>query len=261
MINILKGMLIGVGKIIPGVSGSMIAISLGVYEKCIDIISNLFTEFKYNYKFIFNLCLGFLISVIFFSKIIYYFIMNYYFVTMCFFIGLIIGTIPNILKNNKINSKIDYIYFIIPFIILFIISILGKNEIVVKDNIIGYLITIMIGFIDALTMIIPGISGTAIFVVIGVYEFVLILFSEFLFPFIIFFVIGLIIGILITSKVINYYFKNYNRETYLLITGFVLSSVFFLIKDVFVNFNIIDLIIGILLLIIGYLISYFFDNK
>ena len=262
MINILKGILIGIGKIIPGVSGSLIAISLGVYEKCIDIISNFFVEIKYNYKFIFCLCLGFLISIMGFSNILYYFIIHHKFVTMCLFVGLIIGTIPNVLKKNKIENNKDYIYILISFFIIVLISFFGKNTITIENNTAGYLLTVLIGFIDAVTMIVPGVSGTAIFMILGVYQFVLLLFSKMLFPFIVFFIIGLIIGVFITCKIINYYFKNFNYQTYLVIIGLVLGSSLFLIIDVFSSpFNFIQLVLGSILFLVGYFISHFFDSK
>jgi len=262
MVNVFKGILIGIGKIIPGVSGSLIAMSLGVYEKCIDIISNFFIEIKYNYKFIFSLCLGFLISMIFFSNILYYFITKHYFFTICLFIGLIIGSVPCILNEHKIKTKWEYIYILFPFLIIIFISVLGKNEIVIENNIFGYLMTFIIGFIDALTMIIPGISGTAIFMILGVYEFVLLLFSRLLFPFIIFFVIGLIVGVFITCKLINYCFKNFNHQTYLFILGFILSSILFLIIDILSkSFSFLQFVLGILLFICGYFISHFFGDK
>lgn len=262
MFTFLKGILIGIGKIIPGVSGSLIAISLGVYEKCIDIISNFFVEIRYNFKFLFLLCSGIIVSILFGSNLIYYFLTNYYFLTMCLFIGLIAGTIPNVFKKNKIIKRQDYFYITIPFIIMIIISSLGKGSIEINNNLSGYMLTIIIGFIDAFTMIVPGISGTAIFIMLGVYEFVLLMFGNLLLPYLIFFMLGIVIGIYVTSKIINYCFKNYNRETYLIILGFLLSSLIFIIIDTFSKgFNIINLIIGFVLVILGYFISYFFDNK
>lgn len=262
MFTFLKGILIGIGKVIPGVSGSLIAISLGVYEKCIDIISNFFTEIKYNFRFLFLLGLGILTSIILGSNIIYLLINNCYFITMFLFLGLIIGTLPNILKKNKLTNKNDFFYLIIPFILIFIISILNKGTIIIENNLLGYIITIILGFIDAVTMIVPGISGTAIFIILGTYEFVLLIFSKLLFPFVIFFMIGVFIGIIITSKLINYCFKNYNKETYLVIIGFILSSVLLVFIDIFTkDFSLINLLIGSLLFIIGYLITHFFDKQ
>ena len=262
MFTFLKGILIGFGKIIPGVSGSLIAISLGVYEKCIDIISNFHREIKYNFMFIFKLCLGILVAILLGSNIIYHFLINHYFITMCLFIGLIIGTVPNILSKNKITKKSDCSFVIIPFILMLVISFTGKGYIQINNDLTGYLFTIIIGFVDAVTMIIPGISGTAIFIMMGVYEFVLLMFSKLLLPFLIFFIIGVILGIFITSKIINYCFKNYNRETYLIILGFLFSSIIFMIIDTFSKgFDIFNLIVGLSLGILGYFISYFLSEK
>ncbi|MBR2055437.1 MAG: DUF368 domain-containing protein, partial [Mycoplasmataceae bacterium] len=90
----------------------------------------------------------------------------------------IIGTIPNILSKNKIINNKDYIYVFLSFFTIILISFFGKNKIKIENNMVGYLLTIVIGFIDAVTMIVPGVSGTAIFMILGVYEFVLILFSK-----------------------------------------------------------------------------------
>ena len=88
IIIILKGIIIGIGKIIPGVSGSVMAISFNVYDKAIYSITNFFDNPKNNAKFIINLGLGIVIGIVLFSKIINYLITNYYFYTSIFFIGL-----------------------------------------------------------------------------------------------------------------------------------------------------------------------------
>ena len=92
LILIFKGMIIGVGQIIPGVSGGMLAISLGLYEKGVDAISNIFSDLKDNVKFLCSVGFGVVISVIIFSKIIKYLLINFYLHTMLLFIGLIFGT-------------------------------------------------------------------------------------------------------------------------------------------------------------------------
>ena len=67
---ILKGILIGIGKIIPGVSGSMLAISMGIYQQMIDSIINFFNDIKNNLKFLLKIGIGVLIAIMFFSNII-----------------------------------------------------------------------------------------------------------------------------------------------------------------------------------------------
>ena len=96
---ILKGIIIGIGKIIPGVSGSMLAISMGIYQKLIDSINNFFKYPKENLKFLIKIGIGIIISIIFFSNIILNCLNNYYLVTIFFFIGLIIGSLGDIKEN------------------------------------------------------------------------------------------------------------------------------------------------------------------
>ena len=99
---VLKGIIIGIGKIIPGVSGSLLAISMGLYPKMIDSINYFFDNKRDNFKFLFKIGIGVLISIVFFSNIIIYALNNYYLITMFFFIGLILGSMNDI-KNNLDN--------------------------------------------------------------------------------------------------------------------------------------------------------------
>lgn len=82
----LKGIIIGIGKIIPGVSGSLIAFNLGLYEKIIYSISHFFDDIKSNFLFLGTISLGVFFSVIIGSSIISFLLLNFYFVTMLFFI-------------------------------------------------------------------------------------------------------------------------------------------------------------------------------
>jgi len=256
IILIIKGFLIGIGKIIPGVSGSLIAITLGVYEKCIDIISNIS---KLNYKkliYIIMIGIGVFLSIVLGSRIIIFFIDKNYFLTMSLFIGLILGTIPNVFKNIVIRKKSDLLYVFIPIIIILFIEMISiNNKVIINNDLKGFLYTIMLGFIDATTMIIPGISGTAIFVLLGCYEFILELFSNFFSIFTIYFGIGLFLGVILVSKLIDYLFKHYKNKTYLVILGLILSSIIFLIIDLFNNIDTSNIFVSLILFILGFFVS------
>ena len=99
----LKGIIIGIGKIIPGVSGSMLAISMGIYQRMIDSINNFFKDIKKNSMFLLKIGIGVLISIVFFSNIILKCLNNYYIITIFFFIGLIIGSFEDI--NNEMLEE------------------------------------------------------------------------------------------------------------------------------------------------------------
>ena len=123
LILILKGIIIGAGKIIPGVSGGMLAITLNVYDRAIKSISNFFKNVKENFTFLFTLGIGILLSILSVSKLIEYTLDNYYLPTMLLFIGMIIGGIPSIVNEAKQEKSLkNIIIMLIPFILIFIRS-------------------------------------------------------------------------------------------------------------------------------------------
>ena len=130
--NFLKGFVIGIGKIIPGVSGAVLAIIMGVYDKTIYYICNFKSNVYEGSKYLASLGIGIIISIILFSKIISYCLSEYYVITMLFFIGLIIGGVPTIISKVKRN---DYYIVFISFLFFFFISIWGcDNSYIIKSS-------------------------------------------------------------------------------------------------------------------------------
>lgn len=259
---IMKGMIIGIGKIIPGVSGSLLAISLGVYEKAIDSLININKDSK-NIVFLGKIGIGILISIIFFSKIILYFLNNYYLYTMIFFIGLMMGNIPSSIKIVKQAKKKDIIYLLLSLLLVYIIYKF-KSPIVYSPNISfnNFIIIFMLGVIDAITMIVPGISGTALFMMLNCYHFIMDLFSN-LFSkiyFTITFGIGVIIGILITGYIMNKLLTNHKEKVHLVILGFTISSLIVLLIPIIKMINPFNVIPLAILLTLGFIISKKLEN-
>lgn len=219
MILLLKGIIIGIGKIIPGVSGSLLAIRLNVYERLIYSVNNLFKDFKNNSIFLIKLGIGIIISIIFGSKIIIHLLDNYYWFTKIIFIILIITGIPVVIKEVN-NYYISILSFTIYILLLYIPNI---------DLLSSFF---FIGFLEAFTTIIPGISGTAIFMSFGLYDELLNMFANIhllplkqLLPF----SIGLIIGGIIIIRFIDYCFKYKREKTYSVILGLLLGSLLMMI--------------------------------
>lgn len=258
----LKGLIIGIGKIIPGVSGSMLAISMGIYDKLIYSINNIFKDFKKNIKFLFVVTLGVITSIIFFSNIILKCLNNYYMITMFLFIGLIVGSFKDI-KSQVMNINKSIVFIILSSCIIFgIINI--DNDINIQNTFIKIIYFIIVGAIDAVTMVIPGISGTAVLMTIGAYTKLMETFSNLLnynflidsFVIILPFLFGLFIGIIITVKLINYLFSNYKEATYSAIIGFSISTIILMFaKCLNSKYTFSDMIFAFIALFIGYFIS------
>lgn len=253
---IIKGFIVGLGKIIPGVSGSMLAMTLGIYEQVIEAITNFFSNIKENSKLLVNFGFGVFLAIIFFSKLILFCLNNYYFETMYLFLGLILGTIIPFTKNLKINLKTIIIFFLTLSIMLFFTSNNSLSNFYFNGSLIHYFYLIFLGMIDALTSIVPGISGTAIFMLLGSYELVLNILGNPINIMFLIYSLGMIFGIIFTSYLMNYLLKNKREETYSLIFAFMISSILILLLKLIKCFKIYYLII----LLVGFIFGYLFDK-
>ena len=253
---IIKGFIVGIGKIIPGVSGSMLAISMGIYEKALQCISHFFRNIKENILFLGNLGLGLLLAVILFSHVIYWSLEKWYFYVMLLFIGLILGTMPAIFKNvqGKRIKIPQIVLFLLSSSLVFILTLLEQDNISTSQN--SNIHFIIIGLIDAITMIVPGISGTAILMILGYYDLFINLFVEISMQSIIFFGIGLMVGVLLTSYIMGYFLSRYKIGTYYVILGLSISSIIILfLQTIQYPHTIFSFLIGIFLMMIGTIIS------
>ncbi len=264
MLLFLKSIIVGLGKVIPGVSGALLAINFGIYEKFLDSITSFFNDWKKNIKFLFIFCCGIIIAIIFGSKIILYFLINYKFITMLFFIGLVLGGTYNFSKNINYNYK----NIILVLFIVCLITILGinnfNNDYIIKNNYLDNIIFFLGGFIDIFASIVPGISGTSLLMMMGIYENVLNMISMiFDYNYVlnniniyISYGIGMFLSFIINSYLINYLIKKYKNISYSVILGLAISSIILLLVMCFkISFSFINLIIGLIFFFIGIFIS------
>lgn len=274
----IKGFFIGLANLIPGVSGGTLAITLGIYDELISIISHIFTNFKKNIYYLLPIGIGAIISVLSLSKVISYSLDKYLFPTILFFIGAIVGGIPMLFKKVK-NQPIklsNIIIFILTFSLILGLTFSNVGNEVSFDNmnIINYILLLIIGIITSATMVVPGISGSAVLMTLGYYEPIINVIKNItdfnllthnlliLIPF----GIGVVIGILVIAKIIEYLLKNHEIKTYYGILGFVISSIIsIIIQNFFMNgiisIGIIELLIGIILFFVGTLIAYKLGDK
>lgn len=256
---IFKGILIGIGKIIPGVSGGVLAISLGVYEKAIYAINNIFKDFNKSFKFLMPLAIGILISLTFMCDLVVKLLDNFYFPTILLFVGLISASLSDI-KIKKNNG--EFLITLICFLLVGILGIFSKNNSVVfNNNVHKSFFFILVGIIDSITMIIPGISGTAVLMMLGCYKMLMKSFTLFIhFDFsysnlliLLPFFIGIVVGSILTLKIINILFEKYNDKMYAGIIGFSYGTIFImLINALNSSYTLLELILGVILLIVGF---------
>lgn len=258
------GILVGLGKVIPGVSGSLIAVSLGIYEKAIHAISHFFQDVKMHMLFLGFLGIGIILSIGCGSQLIILCLEFFYFPTMLLFLGFIVGVLPNLFKKCTHKNSNCVFFFFLSIVLVFVLSQFSPSQQFYPSSTLNsYLIIIGLGLIDATTMVIPGISGTAIFMILGCYPFILNLFGSISsihifenIPYLISFGIGLFIGVLLVSNLVDYMLKKYKDIMYYMILGFTCSSIYVLFQKAFsVQYTICYLIVGITLFFIGLFVS------
>lgn len=256
LLLMIKGFIIGLAKIIPGVSGAVLSISLGVYERLINILGSPLKITFNDLKFLFFLLFGAALGILFLCNGIKFFLNHFYLPTIFLFIGLIIGGMPEIF--NEIKGKYTFsnlIVFFTSFLIVLLITNLSHGTTYSNNHF------FIMGSIESLTTIVPGISGTAIFMALGWYEDLLSLLNNLLtfnvsLSIAFSFILGFIITTILISKFLTFIFKNYKTETYFCILGFLSSSLWSMLDNVFKsNFSCANLFIGILLLCFGYLFT------
>ncbi|MDD3392208.1 MAG: DUF368 domain-containing protein [Bacilli bacterium] len=262
IILFIKGTIIGLGKIIPGVSGSVIALSLGIYEEAILTFNNLFKAPKNNSKYLFTLGLGIVISVSLMSKVIIVALNSYYLIVICLILGLILGGfIPLYRQTFDKNITISGLIILTIVLIFNILLIKGTKSLLGIGNYKSFLANFILGMIEAITMIIPGISGTAVFMSLGVYDYIMIMFSNLtnltyvlqnMTSFLALF-LGLLTGIVLLFKTIDYLLKKHRQKTYYVIVAFAFSSILIVIKQI-MQFEcaLIELLLSLPFIYLGY---------
>lgn len=254
--DFLKGMIIGIGAVAPGVSGGTFAVILGIYKKLTDAIANIFKDFRKKVIMLFPLGLGAVAGVLIFSKIMKYLFENYNTEVKYLFIGLMIGTLPAIFKEaNKKGFKKAYI---LPCIITFGITVLfiilenGVINIITEGGT-GLIELLVYGAITGFGTIVPGISSSFILMYIGAYEVMLDAIVNFDLTLLIPIGVGFALSILMFAKLISLLFKRFYGYTYYAVLGFVIGSIITIFPGIEFNFK---YLIGILLCVVGFYLSY-----
>ncbi|MBL6591064.1 MAG: DUF368 domain-containing protein [Flavobacteriaceae bacterium] len=240
LIIYLKGMAMGISDLIPGISGGTIALITGVYDDFISSLNNLkiknirsilksnfFLKFKeFKFDFLIFLALGIISSILIFSKIISNLLINYPQEINSFFFGLILASIPFILKGIKVFS-FNYLPFLIGSILI-TSYLLGLNNI---NGEISLIYIFICGFFCSCAMILPGISGAYILLIFSSYDFILEKLNIFLtdfnfndFIWIGVFVLGILTGILTFSRFVKYLLHNHKNKTIVSLSGLIIGS-------------------------------------
>ena len=219
--QVLRGVVIGVANIIPGVSGGTMMVSMGIYDTLIHCITHLFSEFRQSVKTLLPYAVGMLLGIVALASLLKFLFANYPLPTSTTFIGLILGGLNPLLAKIR-HKKLGGVS--IGVCVLFFAGIM--------------VILLVMGAVAAATMIIPGVSGSMVLMLLGYYHPVLnavdtlknaVLGLDFaamggpvlmLAPF----CVGVVLGIFGVAKLIEWLLSRFPTQTYCAVLGLVVAS-------------------------------------
>lgn len=275
--SILKGMVIGIANIVPGVSGGTMMVSMGIYDKLIHCITHLFSEFKKSLGFLFPIAIGMGIALVASAFGLEFLFDKLPIQTNLLFIGLIIGGLPAMWKNVK-GSSVKAGHIVAGFLFFAVVvglAIMGDTEGNAADlsfTFVNVIKLLGVGIIAAATMVIPGVSGSMMLLLMGYYNPILSAITDFISALAAFdvdgilqgmgilvpFGIGVIIGIFAIAKLIEIIFAKFPLYAYWAIIGLIVASPIAIVAmnlTTFAAINVVSALTGILALGVGFVIA------
>ena len=248
-LDVLRGMVIGLANVIPGVSGGTMMVSMGIYDKLIWSINHLFKKFRECLKILWPYLIGMVLAIALGAVGLKAAFKNFPLPTNALFIGLILGSLPFILKEMK-GEKIGWqgvLVFCLFFAVVVVLKAVEKeNSTTISLNVLEVIKLFFLGAIASATMVIPGVSGSMMLKTLGYYEPIVTdaipallkgltsgdggaaLHSVgILLPF----ALGIVFGIFGIAKLIAFLMKKWKGRTYCAILGMVAASPVVILMD------------------------------
>ena len=230
--NLYRGFFMGVSDLIPGVSGGTIAFILGIYDELLASISGFFSrDWKKHIGFLLPLAVGMGLTLLLFSRVIEYLLKNYHAQTQFFFLGLVIGVLPFIAKQANVKTNFNIGHFLLILVVgaaLASLAFINPQDsapitTLTASNAIGLFFA---GWAGSMAMLLPGISGSFILLLLGVYSTAIGALSNLNLPIIAVIGAGVIVGFIVSSKAISYLLSHFKYATFAVIIGLIIGSVF-----------------------------------
>ena len=273
--NLLKGIVMGIANIIPGVSGGTMAVSMGIYDRMIHCVTHLCKEFKESMKFLIPIFLGIGIALVGLSFIIEPAFAYFPLQTNCLFIGLIVGGLPAVWQ--KVKGKGIKISYIVPFVLFFAVVVgmaaIGEKEGTAADlsfSVWSVIKLFAVGIIASATMVIPGVSGSMMMLLLGYYNPIVAAIKNFVTALASFDMagilegcgilvpmgLGIVVGIFAIAKVIEIIFEKFPIQAFWAIIGLIVASpiAIFLLGDVGA-ITVIGILTSIVTFAVGFLVA------
>ena len=261
MKNFFKGIIVGLGGVAPGLSGSVLLIIFGLYQEVLDALGTLFVNFKKKVFFLLPIVCGMGIGVLIFSKILNFFLNHYEVPTRFCFLGLILGTVPLFYKEVKKNGfSANY------YLLIVLAAVCGTWMFTLNPNAFPQiedptlLQSVILGVAVAATAIIPGVDPAVLLSSLGFYEMYVSALANVDFSILIPMVGGLAAGAVAISFTMSRLFKRFYTASFSVIFGIFLSMIPNMLTENCVLGWDAASAVSIAVLILGFLVSWYLGD-
>ncbi len=223
-VRLVKGIIIGIGFILPGLSGGVLAVIFGIYDRLIRFLANLKDNFLKNVFYFIPVGVGAAIGIVLFSVVVEKAFGQYAAQFVCLFVGFVAGTLPSLYKTagKQGRKSSDFVVLIVSALIVFVLMLFGGRQLTeVTPNIPVWLAS---GLLMGLGLIVPGMSPSNFLIYFGLYDKMAIGIKDFDFAVIIPLIIGFVLCIILFSKLAAWLFRRYYSGMYHFILGMVIGS-------------------------------------
>ena len=261
VIQFLKGIVAGIGGIVPGLSGSVLMVLLGIYAQTIEALGTLLSNFKKNIRYLLPVLLGMVVGVLLFSKAVDYLLIYHPFQTRYAFLGLVLGTVPLFYRQIGKNGFPKYCYAIILCAIAVGFLLFGFNRqlfpAVQQPN---FIQSVLMGVIVAASSIVPGVDSAVILSTFGFYEIYVSSLANLNFAVLLPEAVGLIISAVVISAGMNVLLKKAYTVTFSVLFGFFISIIPNMLDESCHLTSIADGLVALAFAAAGCLLSYYLGD-
>jgi putative membrane protein len=255
IVRLLKGILVGVGFITPGLSGGVLAVVFGIYERLMRFLGNIFKNFIENLLFFLPVGIGGAIGVVAFSAVVDFAFTNYAAQFTWLFIGFITGTFPSLFKTSGKQGRkpVHWLLLVLTavgtvFFMRWMESIRSVQMVPSFGN------WVLSGILIGLGVVVPGMSPSNFLIYLGLYQPMASGIRHLDLGVIVPLLLGVIVIVFLLARLISWLFKKFYAFMYHFILGIVVGSTIVIIPAGVRGWTI---AVSALLFVVGALISYF----
>ena len=225
IVRVLKGALVGIGAIVPGFSGGVLAVVFGIYETLIRFLGNIRDKFMENFRYFLPVGIGGIIGVVAFSAVVEYAFANYAAQFTWLFIGFIAGTFPSLIKTSGKEGRKSWHWVLLAVMAFATCYYMHWMENVQNVTLVPNIGTwLLSGILMGLGLVVPGMSPSNFLIYLGLYQAMASGIRQLDFGVILPIVAGVVLCILVFAKMVSWLFRKAHSVMYHLILGIVVGS-------------------------------------